>query len=262
MEPQQIRVTIQGPIAEIVLCRPEVRNAMTERMGEELAAAVVALGSEEGLRAVIVRGEGGHFSGGGDLGFIDARTAAEPEDNRRAMGVFYRRFLSIRDLPVPTIAAIEGAAVGAGMCFAMACDLRVAAEDSKLGLNFTRVGLHPGMGATFLLPRLVGPARAAEILFTGRILDAARALEMGLVNAIHPKGMVLEAARALALEIASAAPLAVARTKSTLRFSLEHTLEQALESEARSQALDYRTEDVKEAVAAFRGKRSANFRGR
>jgi enoyl-CoA hydratase len=163
---------------------------------------------------------------------------------------------------VPTVAILHGAAVGAGLCFAMACDLRVAAEGTKLGVNFVRVGLHPGMGATWLLPRLVGPARATELLLTGRTLDADEALAIGLVHQVHAEGALEEAVRALVEQIAAGAPIAVAQTKSTLLGSSDRTLDETLLEEARAQAIDFGTEDLKEALQAFSERRAPRFEGR
>jgi len=258
----QIGLEVDGPIASIVLSRPEARNAMTEIMGLEVTRAVAELEAKPDVRAVLVRGEGKAFSAGGDLGFLDVRAAETPEHNREAMLRFYGLFLSVRSLRVPTIAVLHGAAMGAGLCFAMACDLRLAAAGATMALNFVRLGLHPGMGATWLLPRLVGPSTAAELLLTGRVLDAERARAIGLVDQVHPPDALLPAARALAGEIARAAPIAVAQTKRSLHESPGRTLEQALAAEADAQAIDYATSDLREGVLAARERREARFSGR
>lgn len=259
---ENIRLSIEGPIATLALCRPPSRNAMNEAMGLEVERAVEVVNADQSLRALIVRGEGKAFAAGGDLRFIEQRRVDEGEANRGAMLRFYRLWLSIRRVRVPTIAAMHGFAMGAGACFAMACDLRVAAVGTKIGLNFVRLGLHPGMGATALLPRLVGPARAAALLLTGRTIDAEEALRIGLVLAVVPEAELVGAARALADEIAAAAPLAVARTVATLRRAFDAELDVALEAESRAQALDYATEDLTEGVAAAFEKRVPRFHGK
>ena len=132
---------------------------------------------------------------------------------RDDMASFYRLFLSLRDLPCPTIAAIQGAAVGAGLCVALGCDFRYVAGDAQLGLNFARLGVHPGMAATWTLPRLIGPAQAAELLYTGRLIDGAEAHRIGLANRVLPAAEVLPAALATAREIAANAPIAVRAIK-------------------------------------------------
>ena len=137
---------------------------------------------------------------------LQERANTSEAENRVAMGRFYRSYLAIRQVRVPTIAVLHGAAMGAGLCFAMSCDLRLAAAGTKLGVDFVRVGLHPGMGATWLLPRLVGPSRATELLLTGRTVVAEEAAAMGLVHQVHSEAALEGAVRALADEIVSAAP--------------------------------------------------------
>jgi enoyl-CoA hydratase len=231
---------------------------MTERMGLEIAAAIERLGD---TRVLVVRGEGKVFSGGGDFSFIEERSKDSAENNRRAMRRFYGLYLSILKSPVPTIAVLHGAALGAGLCFAMACDLRLAAASTKLALNFVRIGLHPGMGATHFLPRLVGSAKAAELLLTGRTLDSAEAERIGLVNAVYGDEEIVSRAEALARVIAESAPLAVARTTWSLRQSSDG-LDEALDREAMAQALDYQTADLQEGIRAFRERRAPIFSGR
>ena len=177
-----------------------------------------------------------------------------------AMKAFYALYLSIRDLRVPSIAAVNGHAIGAGACFAVACDLRYATEGAKIGFTFVKLGLHPGMGATHLLPRLVGPAVAADLLFSGAVIDAAHAARIGLVNEVCSDAVA--AARAKAREIAACAPIAVAQTKASLRGAFDRTLDDSLEGEARCQAVDYGTEDLVEGIAAIRDKRAPLFQGR
>jgi enoyl-CoA hydratase len=175
---------------------------------------------------------------------------------------FYDQFLAIRKLPVPTIAAINGAAIGAGLCLALACDLRVAASGAALSMSFVRVGIHPGMGATFWLPTLVGVAKAWELLFTGRAIDAREAHRIGLVNRVVQRDQVVEEARVLAAEISEAGPVAVRLLKETLRRSLDQGLERALEEESRQQAKTFRTEDAREGIRAIRERRRPVFKGK
>jgi enoyl-CoA hydratase len=175
---------------------------------------------------------------------------------------FYKLFLAVRDLPCPTLAAINGAAVGAGLCVALACDLRVASATAKLGLNFTALGLHPGMGATWTLPRLVGPARAAELLFTSRIVTGAEAAEMGLVGRALPAAEVVPATRQIAREIAACAPAANRGLKRALGRSMGASLEDQLSFEAEEQARCFETRDAREGIAAARERRAPRFEGR
>jgi len=263
MSYEHITLHRQGGVAELRLSRPDVRNAMSPAMGDEIADAVATLRDDDDLRAVVVTGEGKSFSAGGDFDLLEARTRTGGEKNRRAMRDFYAKYLSVRRLRVPTIAALHGHAIGAGMCFAMACDLRLASAATKIGVTFVRVGLHPGMGATFLLPALVGRAAAAELLLTGRVVDAERAAAIGLVSEVLPSEEALrERAFAVAEEIAAGAPVAVAQLVETLRHGGHRTLDEALDHEAGCQAVDYATEDMSEAIAAFRAKRKPAFHGR
>jgi enoyl-CoA hydratase/carnithine racemase len=259
---REIRLDPSAPIAQLWLARPEARNAMTEAMGTEVERAVQEINAAPGVRVLVVRGEGKSFSAGGDFQMLEERAGANEVENRAAMQRFYRSFLAVRAVRVPTIAVLHGAAMGAGLCFAMACDLRIAAVGTKLGFNFVRVGLHPGMGATWLLPRLIGPSRATELLLTGRTLEAEEAVAMGLIHRVHSASALDAASRALADEIVSAAPVAVAQTKATLLGALDRTLDESLAEEAGAQAVDFGTQDLKEAIAAFTEKRKPGFSGR
>jgi enoyl-CoA hydratase len=265
-----VRLERDGPIAVLTFQDPDRLNAMTEAMGRALRAAVDELRGENALRAMVLTGAGRAFSAGGDLDLIEAKAragAASPggavrEENRAFMERFYGLYLSVRELPFPTVAAIQGPAIGAGLCVALACDLRVAAREAKLGLNFVRLGIHPGMGACWTLPRLVGPARAAELLFTGRILDGSEAERIGLVNQAVARDEVLPTALALAREIAESAPLPVRGAKQALAGSLDRSLEEQLRFEAEQQSRNYETRDLPEGIAASREKRSPRFEGR
>ena len=260
MSYQNIVLSVEDGIGDICLNRPEVRDAMSADMGDEIARAVAELNAHDGLRAVIVRGAGKSFSSGGDLAMLKARSQRPGEENRRGMRAFYLKFLSIRQLHVPSIAAMHGHAIGAGLCFALGCDMRVAATGTKMGVTFVKVGLHPGMGATFLLPRIVGQARAAELLLTGRVIGAEEAERIGLVSAVTDDPV--ERARQIAGDIAAAAPVAVSQVKATLRDVGYRSLSEALDREAACQAIDYATADLVEACDAFGEKRKPAFTGK
>lgn len=265
-----VRLAREGAVAVLTLNDPERRNAMTEAMGRALATHATALAGEAELRAVVLTGAGRAFSAGGDLAMLEARSAAGRADpggaarrrNREEMEAFYRLFLAVRALPCPSIAAVNGAAVGAGLCVALGCDLRIVAEDARLALNFTRLGIHPGMGATWTLPRLVGPAHAAELLFTGRFLDGAEAARIGLANEATPAAEVLPRALALARTLAEAAPAAVRATKQAVARSLTASLDEQLAFEAERQAECFESDDLAEGLAAIRERREPRFRGR
>jgi enoyl-CoA hydratase len=175
---------------------------------------------------------------------------------------FYRTWLSIRDLEAPSIAAVNGHAIGAGLCLALACDLRYAARGVKLSAPFTRLGMHPGMATTWLLPEAVGLTVARELLFTGRSVDAEEALRIGLVNGVSEPGSLLDDALATAARIAGAAPVATRLTKAGLRAGGHRSLEDALQFEALAQPVTFATDDLREGLSASRERRTPNFTGR
>ena len=257
-----------GDVVTLTFNDPSRLNAMTQAMGESFRDVIAELAGDASLRAVVLTGAGRAFSAGGDLSMIEARAAQGASGSPSARGeirdgmrAFYQLFLSVRDLPCPTLAAINGAAIGAGLCVALACDVRIVARDAKLGLNFTQLGLHPGMGATWTLPRLVGTARAAEILFSSRLFSGSEAAGFGLVSRALATADVLPATRALAAEFAAAAPLAVRGVKRALRRSAEASLEDQLSFEAQEQAACFESRDVQEGLAAARARRPPKFEG-
>jgi len=266
MQYEHIEVIRDGNIVTLRLNRPETRNSMTPAMGDEIAAAVAALKRDSSVRVVVLTGAGKAFSSGGDLGMLARDTgliaggegptmAGSPRD-------FYSRFLSIVDLPVPTIAAINGHAIGAGLCLALACDLRIAVRSAKMGLTFTRLGIHPGMGATYFLPRLVGTSVACDLLFTGRVFSADEAERLGVVNRTAGEEEFVEATRAWAAEIASAGPLAVRLVKRAIYRGVHHSLEEMLDFESLQQSWTFTTDDAREGLRAMMEKRAPQFSGK
>ena len=267
MEYDCIEVT-RGPsgIATLMFNRPESRNAMSPAMGDEVVRAVEELRRDDSVRVVVLTGSGKAFSSGGDLSMLARDSGVPVAGETPTMGGsprdFYARYLAIRQLPVPTIAAINGHAIGAGLCIALACDLRIAAADAKMGMTFTRLGIHPGMGGTFFLPRLVGTARACELFFTGRVIDAVEAERLGIVNRTVPRADFDAAVRALATEIATAAPIAVRMVKRAIYRGVEQTLDEMLDLESLQQGLTFGTTDAREGVTAILEKREPRFTGR
>ena len=256
-----VLIEVVDHVATVTLNDPRRRNAMTPELGDALAAAVAALRADADVRAVVLTGAGDAFSGGGDLKMLERLRAARFMEARAFMLEFYARYLSITDLAVPTIAAVRGAAIGAGLCVALACDLCVVDADAKLALNFAQLGLHPGMGATYLLPRRVGAQRAAELLLTGRRFHGVEAAQLGVALEAVPADVVLARAQALAGQIARNAPLAVRALKASLGLD-PAALRAALGNEAFRQAESYGSEDLGEGLAAAVERRAATFRGR
>lgn len=249
-------------IAVVTLNEPERLNAMTVAMGEALEQVFDGLAQDDGLRVAVLTGAGRAFSAGGDLDMLEdyaRRTREEGWSAEEAMWAFYSRFLALRRLPVPLVAAVNGHAIGAGFCVALGCDLVYLAEDAKLGLNFTRIGLHPGMGGSWLLPRAAGTQRGAELLYTGRIIDGATAASYGIGLAALPTDQVLPRALTLAEDIAASAPGVVRGLKASLRLSPDNDLESQLRREAEMQTIDYGSPDIVEGLAAVREKRRPRF---
>ena len=268
-ETELIQISRDGDVVALTFNQPDRLNAMTQAMGEAFADAIAGLRPDESIRAVILTGAGRAFSAGGDLEMIRDKALqgrAAPGLARRpirdSMRSFYKLFLSVRDLPCPTIAAVHGHAIGAGFCVALACDMRIVADRAKLGLNFTKLGLHPGMGATWTLPRQVGPAAAAELLYSSRLVSGDEALRLGLANRCLATAEVVPAARELAAQIAVCSPAAVQGVKRALDRSLHASLEDQLSFEASEQAVCFESEDVHEGIAAAREKRDPSFQGR
>ncbi len=245
-------------IATLTLNDEANLNAMSDEMAIEFAAAVQTLKAATTLRAVILIGAGNAFSAGGHLSMLEAKQAKSAEENRLGMLSFYNSFLCMRELRVPLIAAINGLAVGAGLCLACACDFRVAVESAKLGFTFLKLGLHPGMGATYFVPRIVGASLATELLVTGRVVSAQEAATSGIVSRLCGASDVIKEARAIASEILSCGPLATAQLLETMRGDVA-ILSQALEREARCQSINYASAEFAEGLVAVKEKRSARF---
>ena len=251
-------------VAVVTLDDPDRRNAMTVEMGRAIQQTFAHLATEPELRVAVLTGAPPAFSAGGDLAMLEdfaQRTRDEGFDASTEMRAFYERFLAVRTLPVPVIAAINGHAVGAGLCVALACDLRLVADEAKVGLNFARLALHPGMGGSWLLPRAVGPQRGAEWLYTGRLVSGTEAAEAGMALRSLPADDVLPAALELAGEIASSSPLVVRQLKLSLEHAPTSTLAEQLDREAAAQAVNYGTDDFLEGLAAGRERRPPRFTG-
>lgn len=245
---------------------PERMNAMTVEMGEVFENAVnkySILASQQKIRAVIIKGKGRCFSAGGDLAWLKQRATASTYENNITMIDFYNRFLCIKDLPVPTIAAIHGAAIGAGLAVTLACDIRLATVDAKMGVTFAALGIHPGMGSSLLLPRLIGHQHAAYMHLSGALLSGIEGKETKLVLDAVPGGReeVIDRAVSIAEGIAKKAPIAVRTGLLTLRHEKFCGLDSALEREADSQALCYASEDFKKGLEAVASRSTAEFQG-
>jgi 2-(1,2-epoxy-1,2-dihydrophenyl)acetyl-CoA isomerase len=256
---ETVRLEVADAIATITLNRPEALNALTVPMKEELLAALRSVERDAAVRVAILTGAGRAFCAGQDLHErLQPDAAPLGEELRKRYNPIVR---AMRGLEKPIIGAINGVAAGAGASLAFACDLRIAAEAATFALAFGRVGLVPDTGVTWLLPRLVGSARAAEIAFVGTPVQAADALAIGLVSRVVPADALMEAARELARRLAAGAPRALALTKRALNAAWDRGLDAALDYEAELQDVAGRTADHAEGIAAFMDKRPPHFTG-
>ena len=246
----------------LTLDNPDMRNAMSDEMTSSWVAAIDELAGDASVRAVVVTGAGSAFCSGGNTGWIASEPDATVDELRARMMPFYRAWLSIRRLEVPTIAAVNGAAIGAGLCLALACDIRYAAAGAKLGAPFNKLGMHAGMAATWLLPDVVGPAHARDLLLTGRVVEADEALRLGLVSRVTEPDGFLDDVLDTAAAIAATAPIASRLTKIALADGGHADFESALQWEALAQPMTLATQDLQEGIAAAREKRTPIFRGR
>jgi 2-(1,2-epoxy-1,2-dihydrophenyl)acetyl-CoA isomerase len=246
-------------VATITLDRADALNALTVPLKEELLAALARVGADPAIGAVVLTGAGRAFCAGQDL-----RERLEPGAAPLEIEIRERYnpiILAMRRLEKPIVGAINGIAAGAGASLAFACDVRIAAEGASFLLAFARVGLVPDSGATWLLPRLVGAAKAAELALTGEALSAADAERLGLVTRVVPAESVVTEAQAMAARLGSMAPRAVALTKRALESSWTASLEEQLELEAELQGIAGATTDHAEGIAAFMEKRPPRFTG-
>jgi enoyl-CoA hydratase/carnithine racemase len=255
-----VRYQRDGFVGVITLDRADNRNSMTPELLDAFAAAAATARADGELRCLIVTGSGSVFSAGADFKSNVQRGAAHALPHERSFAM-YEPFLSLLDIEVPIIAAMNGHAVGGGFGLALLCDIRIAARGAKVGANFCRLGLAPGLGISYLLPRVVGASRAAELLFAGRLLTGEEAVAMGLVSEALAAEAVLPRAREMAAEIATSAPLAVRATKRALYQGLGWEVRRAAWGEAFVQAETLATADFAEGVAALLEKREPHFRG-
>ena len=254
-----VRYEVDSGIATITLDRPDALNALDAALKRELLAAFRAAGRDREVRVVVLTGAGRAFCAGQDLRETTGPDVAPLSSVLR--DAYHPLILAMRRLDKPIVGAVNGVAAGAGVSLALACDLRLAADAASFVLAFGRVGLVPDSGSTWFLPRLVGPARAAELALLGEPLTAVDAERWGLVNRVVPAADLAEAARAVAARLAGAAPRALALTKRALDRSFETDLEAQLELEAALQGIAGRTADHREGVAAFLEKRPPRFTG-
>jgi 2-(1,2-epoxy-1,2-dihydrophenyl)acetyl-CoA isomerase len=259
---ETIQIEARGPVSVITLNRPEALNALTTKVGQEFLAAVKEV-QASGARAIVLTGAGRAFCAGGDL--REMRSMAQSGN----VGAFFDEplqllnecILAIRRTPLPVIAAVNGAASGGGCNLALACDLVIAGESARFNQAFIKIGLVPDCGGSFILPRLIGWKRAAELMMTGDVVAANEALKMGMVNAVVPDAELMAQALAMADRLAQAPTAAIGRIKELLEASATNDYATQLELERKLQIQSGLTQDFKEGVGAFLEKRAAKFVG-
>jgi len=253
----------EDAVAVLTLNRPDALNALSVMLGNEFLGAL-GEARERGARAVVLTGAGRAFCAGGDL--REMQQIAQKEGRVEAffedpLNLLHDCIRAIRKTPVPLIAAVNGHASGAGCNLALACDLVIAGESAKFNEAFIKIGLTPDCGGTFILPRLVGWKRAAEMLMTGDVVTAAQAAEIGMINRVVPDAELMGEALALAVRLAAAPTAAIGRIKQMLDESGASTYDMQLDIEHRAQIQSGKSFDFKEGVAAFMEKRPPKFTG-
>jgi enoyl-CoA hydratase/carnithine racemase len=225
---------VAGGVATITLNRPDKLNAYTTEMGDEVYDAFQKVRDDDAVRSVILTGAGRGFCAGVDLEHLKAHQAGANASKGPRLGeeAFLRKLpLELLEFPKPVIAAVNGHAIGVGITMILPCDIRIAAAGAKMGVTFVRLGILPGLGSTHLLPRLVGPAKARELVLTGRKFTAEEAAEIGLVNEVVPAESLLDRAREVAAEFAESRPEVLAAAKQALRFGEHHGMAESMQNE-------------------------------
>jgi len=263
MGEDSVILDIEDRIATITLNEPDRRNALSADIEAELHEALDEI-EDSDCRCVVIQGSGSAFSAGGDIErMLEGLTADVGLDERvRALEQATPETLTrLFHFPLPTIAKVDGMAVGAGANLAIACDIQVASEEAEFGFVFRQVGLSVDAGTSYLLPRLVGANVAKELVFTGEMVGADRALDVGLVNQVHSADELDEAVASMAARIASGPPVAFRHTKRLLNEGFEKSIEQAMTDEATAQGIVFQTDDHEEGATAFMERRDPEFEG-
>ena len=239
MSQPQILVDVSDGIGTITLNRPETLNAYTTEMGDAVTATIRAWRDDPAVRAVILTGAGRGFCAGVDLEHLKAHQAGGNASSGPRLGEedFLKKLpLELAEYPKPLIAAVNGAAIGVGVTMILPCDIRIASDTAKLGLAFVKLGILPGLGSTHLLPRIVGRAKALELVMSARTITAQEAAACGLVDRVVPAAELMAEARSLAAQIAAHKPETVAAAKAAINYGHEHSMSEAMRNEERASA--------------------------
>lgn len=255
---------IEGGIATLTMNRPEARNAFTREMMDGLSEKLARLAKDNSVRAVVLTGAGGAFCAGGDVKGFAANAGAKVNLDEKIQDLRERMEVSrlLHEMPKPTLAVIPGPAAGAGFSLAMACDMRIAADDAKITTAFSKVGLSGDFGGTYFLTKLLGEAKAKELYFTADVVLGKEAEAIGMVNKSVPADELPAAADAMAKRLASLPTVAIGYMKKNINTASEGTLNEVLDWEANQMIRSFETEDHKGAAVAFVEKRAPEFKGR
>jgi len=263
MTDEPVLLKRDGPIATILLNRPENLNAFGEGMHEAAAAAIDAVAHDPAIRVVVITGAGRGFCSGGDIKkMVELKQAGQSAVFREYLEAGNGLVRSLRRMPKPVLASVNGTAAGAGMNLALACDLRIASEQATFTQAFVRIGLHPDWGGTFFLPRLIGIGRAIEMFALGDTVGAADAHRLGIVNFVVPHERLAEETHKLAGRLAEAPPLPLILLKHFVNERLETELDKFMEHEVSAQMKCFDSRDFAEGLRAFLEKRKPNFEGK
>lgn len=255
-----VRVERDEHVAILSMNRPERRNALSPQLDEDLRSACADVANDDTVRAVVLRGEGQGFCAGADLTVLQENPT--PDDLYEHLTTRYLPLVQhITEMPKPVIAAVNGVAAGAGCSLALACDLRVMADDASLLMAFSNIGFVPDSGASWLLARQIGYSRAFEVAAEGQSLPAERCLALGLTNRVVPAATLDQEARSWAAQLAQRPTLALGLTKRVMHYAMDATLAEVIEREAELQKQTLVSDDHREGVSAFMEKRTPEFKG-
>ena len=259
---ENVLVAVDDRVGTITLNRPEKLNAFAGTMRQEVAQAVQEIADRDDVRVLVMTGAGRAFCAGADIGYLKELLERKDTESFTALVEAGRAVVTtIRNTPKPVIASVNGPAAGGGANLALACDLRIASDTASIGQTFNRIGLHPDWGGTYFLPRLVGPSKALELIFTGEMVPADEAHRLGLFNRVVPSDALADATLELARQLAAKPPRALALAKRAIYHSGNADLDGMLDIELDHQLRCFTSEDAVEGLEAFLAKRQPMFRG-
>ena len=257
---EHILTEVADSVGTVTLNRPDRLNAFAGTMRDEVSEAVEMMDRDDAVRVIVITGAGRAFCAGADVVYMAELAEREDVDALAALVEAGRRVVTaIRESTKPVVGSINGVAAGGGANLALACDVRIASENARLAQSFNKIGLHPDWGATYFLPRLVGPAKALELFWTADVIDAQECLRLGLFNRVVPHAVLAQATGDFARMLAAKPAEPIARAKRAVYASLDRSLSEMLDYELEAQLACFRTADAREGIRAFVEKRTPTF---